>query len=60
MLKLISKEKNRRKIIVYYSIALIFFSIGFYTKNIQWTYFGLVIMGLAMFRKYWLMKRLKE
>jgi len=58
MLKPITKEKNRKKMMVYYSIAIIFILIGFYTKNIQWHYFAFVILGMALFRKYWLMKRL--
>ncbi|MCH8004089.1 MAG: hypothetical protein IH934_05665 [Nanoarchaeota archaeon] len=60
MFKPITKERNKRKIIIYYSIAVIFLAIGFFTNNNQWTIFGIVILGLALFRKYFLMKRLKE
>jgi len=60
MFKTITKANNQKKIIIYYSIALIFLAIGFFTDNNQWTYFALVIIGLALFRKYWLDKRLKE
>jgi len=60
MFKQITKERNRKSIMVYYAIALIFILIGFYTKNIQWIFLALVIFGLALFRKYFLMKRLKE
>ena len=60
MFKPINKERNRKTIMIYYAIDIIFISIGFYTKNIQWTFLALVIFGLALFRKYFLMKRLKE
>jgi len=60
MFKTISKSNNQKKIMIYYAFALIFLAIGFYTDDNKWSLFALVIVGLAMFRKYWLMKRLKE
>ncbi|MCH8003163.1 MAG: hypothetical protein IH934_00895 [Nanoarchaeota archaeon] len=59
-LKTITKARNRKTIMIYYAIAIIFISIGFYTKNIQWHFLAFVIFGIALFRKYWLMKRLKD
>ena len=55
----ITKAQNKKKIIIYYAIAIISISIGFYTKNIQWHFLAFVIFGLALFRKYILMKKLK-
>ena len=59
-LKPISKEQNKRSIMIYYGIALIFLSIGFYTKKPIWNLYAFVILGLALFRKHWLMRRLKN
>jgi len=59
-MKPITKERNRKTIMIYYAIAIIFISIGFYTKNIQWHFVAFFIFGFALFRKYILMRRLKE
>jgi len=55
-----TKAKNKKAIIIYYSIALIFVSIGLFTSNAQWYIIAVAFLSLAMFRKYWLMKKLKE
>ena len=60
MLKPITKASNKRTIIVNYSLALIFVSIGLFTSNATWYILAVVFMLLASVRKYFLMKRLKE
>jgi len=60
MWKTITRARNKKKIMIYYSIALIFLAIGFYTGDNKWSLFALAILGLALFRKYWLHKRLKD
>ena len=60
MFKPITKERNQKTILVYYALAIIFLSIGLYTQHYIWSVMGVAILGLALFRKYILMKRLKE
>ena len=60
MWKTLTKEKNRRFILVYYVLALIFVSIGLFSKNPQWYIVAITLFILASVRKYLLMKRLKE
>jgi len=60
MFKPITKERNRKTILVYYALAIIFISIGLFTKQFTWNVMGIAILGFALFRKYFLMKRLKE
>jgi len=60
MFKTITKANNQKKIIIYYAFALIFLVIGFFTGDTKWSYFAILILGLALFRKYWLNKRLKD
>ena len=55
-----TKAKNKRTIIVNYAVAIIFFSIGMYTGRLIYYVGGVILVSLALFRKYWLMKRLKE
>ena len=58
--KPITKAKNKKAIIIYYSLALIFTSIGLITKQYIWYVSAVLFILLATFRKHWLMKRLKE
>ena len=60
MFKTITKARNRKAIIVYYSLAVIFISIGIFTGRSTWYVVGAVALGSALFRKYWLMKKLKD
>jgi len=60
MFKPITKTQNQKRIKIYYALAVIFVSIGLYTKNAQWNFIAVAFLGLALFRKYWLMKRLKD
>ena len=57
--KPITKERNRKFIIVYYTLALIFVSIGLFTKNATWYVMAIAFIILASIRKFLLMKRLK-
>jgi len=59
MWKTITKENNRKFIIFYYVLALIFVLIGLFSKNPQWYIIAVVFILLAFFRKFWLMKKLK-
>ena len=59
-LKTATKAGNRKTIMVYYALALIFGSIGLYQNNSRWYVIAVVFLGLALFRKYWLMKKLKK
>lgn len=58
MLKPITKARNKISIMIYYAVAIIFASIGLYTNKSSWYIYAAVILGLALIRKYWLMKRL--
>ncbi len=60
MWKTITKANNKKSIMVYYSLALIFVSIGLFTRKGTWYIIAIALMLLASFRKYWLMKRLKD
>ena len=55
-----TKAKNKRIILINYAIAVIFFSVGMYTGRSIWYVGSIVLVSLSLFRKYWLMKRLKE
>jgi len=55
-----TKAKNKRAIMVNYALAIIFISIGLYTERTIWYWGGIILFSLALYRKYWLMKRLKE
>ncbi|MAH32767.1 hypothetical protein CL615_00485 [archaeon] len=54
------KARNKRKIIIYLSLALIFIIIGMYNNDLKWYILAVVLIILVLFRKYWLMKRLKK
>jgi len=41
----------------YYALAIIFLSIGMFTQQSTWNVVGAAFLGLALFRKYFLMKR---
>jgi|TARA_B100000315_G_C14148580_1_gene394649 4-hydroxybenzoate polyprenyltransferase len=60
MLKTLTKKRNKKIIIVYYVLALVFVSIGLYQDNPRFYIVAVVILGLALFRKYFLMKKLKD
>ena len=60
MWKTITRERNKRFIIAYYALALVFVSIGFFKQDAQWYIIAIAFLLLATFRKYWLMKKLKE
>ena len=59
-MKPVTKATNKRTIMVNYALALIFASIGMYTNQSMWYVIAVAFLGFALFRKYWLMKRLKE
>jgi len=59
-LKPLTKARNKRKIIIYLSLALIFTSIGMYKNDSNWYIVAFVLILLVLFRKYYIMKRLKE
>ena len=59
MWKTTSKERNKKFIIFYYVLALIFVGIGLYKDDATWYIVAVVFLLMAMMRKYWLMKRLK-
>jgi len=58
--KPITKEGNKKRIMIYYVVSIIFISIGMLTGRPTWYIVGLLVLVLALFRKYWLMNRLKE
>jgi len=60
MFKPITKANNKKKIMFYYAIALILIGVGLYTEQSKWYIMAAAFLGVAMFRKYWLDKRLKE
>jgi len=60
MFKPITKERNKKTIMVYYSLAIIFISIGLFTGHATWYVVAVTLLGLGLFRKYWLMKKLKD
>ncbi|MCH8004395.1 MAG: hypothetical protein IH934_07250 [Nanoarchaeota archaeon] len=60
MWKTLTKERNKKFIITYYTLALIFVFIGLFIKDPRWYIIAVAFLLLASFRKYWLMKRLKE
>jgi len=59
MWKTITKTKNKKFIIAYYALALLFVGIGLFRQDPQWNILAIAFLFLAFFRKYWLMKRLK-
>jgi len=60
MFKPITKEQNRKTIIVYYLIALVFVIIGLYGDQPGFYIVSIALLLLGLFRKFWLEKRLKE
>jgi len=60
MVKPITKAQNQKRINVYYIIALIFASLGWIIRNPTFYVISVAFLGLALFRKYFLMKRLKD
>jgi len=59
MFKPITKENNKKKIMFYYGVAVILIGVGLYTGQSKWYTMAAAFLGVALFRKYWLMKRLK-
>jgi len=60
MFKPITKSNNQKQIMFYYAVALILIGVGLYTEQSKWYTMAAAFLGVALFRKYWLMKRLKE
>jgi len=60
MWKTITKERNKKFIMAYYSLALIFVLVGLYLKQAEWYVIAVAFLLLALFRKYWLIKKLKN
>ena len=60
MWKTLTKDRNKKFILAYYALALIFVTIGLFQKNPQWYIVAIVLIVLASYRKYWLMKKLKD
>ena len=60
MFKPITKARNKKRINVYFVLALIFASLGLIIRNTTFYVISVALLSLALFRKYWLMKRLKE
>ena len=52
MWKTITKSRNKKAIMVYYAVSIIFASIGLYTNKSSWYIYAAVILGLALIRKY--------
>ncbi len=59
MWKTITQSRNKKFIIAYYSLALIFVGVGLYLNDSRYYIIAVVFILLASFRKYWLMKKLK-
>ena len=60
MWKPITKQQNRKRILIYYFMAL-FFAIAGLWKDAPFLYVvSAALLILALFRKYWLMKRLRD
>ena len=58
--KPITKAQNKKRIMMYYSLTIIFASLGLVIRNTTFYVIAVAFLGLALFRKYWLMKRLKD
>jgi len=59
-LKSITKSQNSKRIRFYYVFALVFVGVGLFSKDPRWYVIGVAFLSLALFRKYILMKRLKD
>ena len=59
MWKTLTKERNRKIIIIYYLIALVFAVIGLYGNKPRFYIIAVAFILLALFRKFWLEKKLK-
>ncbi|MBN4048993.1 hypothetical protein JYT91_00080 [archaeon AH-315-M20] len=46
-------------VVIYYVLALIFVSVGLFLDDTRWYIIAVVLLLLALFRKYWLMRKLK-
>jgi len=60
MLKPITQANNQKRINIYYVLALIFASLGLVIRNSTFYVIGAAFLGIALLRKYFLMKKLKE
>lgn len=60
MWKTLTKERNRKFIIIYYLIALVFVIVGLYGDNPRFYIIAVALILFAFFRKFWLEKRLKS
>jgi len=59
MWKTLTKERNRKIIIIYYLIALVFVIIGLYGNKPRFYIIAVALFLLGLFRKFWLEKKLK-
>lgn len=59
-LKTITKEKNKKTIIIYYLIALVLVIIGLYGNKPRFYILAVALFLLGLFRKFWLEKKLKD
>jgi len=59
-MKPITKALNKKRIMIYYSLALIFVSIGLFLKDATRYIVGIAFLFLGIFRRFWLMKKLRE
>ena len=57
-LKPITKAQNQKRIMMYYSLAIIFASLGLVIRNTTFYVIAVAFLGLALIRKYWLNKQL--
>lgn len=58
-MKQITKQHNQRDYAFLLIFAAIFALFGIYYKNGIFYIFSVIMIGLAVFRKYWLGKKLK-
>jgi len=56
----ITKAQNKKRIMVYYVLAIIFVTIGLIFRNPTFYVVAVAFLGLALIRKHWLHKRLDE
>jgi len=59
-MKPLTRKINRRMIIIYYALALIFVAIGVYKSKPSYYLVAVLLFCLALLRKYWLDKKLVE
>lgn len=60
MLKPLTKQRNKKVIMVYFALSMFSAGVGLYYNNFRWYIIAVALLLLALFRKFWLMKKLKE